>query len=67
MGDTKFRRTGQRTAKGPYRSDERLRKRQEAQERLARWHDCGPETKLASLRGRRGESKRQVAKLEKLL
>lgn len=64
MGDTKFRKTGHRTAQGPYRADERLRRQVEATERSDAWISLSTAEKLRSLRSRRGESKRQITRLE---
>ena len=63
MGDTKFRQTHRRTARGPYRSDEQARKRAEAEARNAAWAGLSTKDKLLSLRERRGSSKKQLTKL----
>lgn len=66
MGDTNFRRTGRRTAKGPFRAEEKARKRAEGEERNARWRALSFKEKIASLVDRgRGNSTRQMTKLAK--
>ena len=67
MGDTKFRQTGRRTASGPYRSDEKRRRVEEALERQQYWDGLSPKAKLEDLHRRAGLSKAQVKKLEALL
>ena len=63
MGDSKFRSTGRRTARGPYREEERNRKQEEGDIRNHEWRMLSPSAQLASLDVRRGNSKRQRAKL----
>ena len=63
MGDSKFRSTGRRTTQGPYRNDERARKREEGDIRNEVWRELSPTEQLRSLKLRRGDSKRQCAKL----
>ena len=63
MGDTKFRQTNRRTALGPYRRDLREIRRKEGDERNLAWAALTDTDKIASLRRRRGESKRQMTKL----
>ena len=41
------------------------RRKREHEERLAAWRQLSTKEQIASLKGRRGESKRQLAKLEK--
>jgi hypothetical protein len=63
MGDTNFRRTGRRTRKGPFSYERRDERRTEGEARNAAWLALSREAKIASLRGRRGESKRQLSRL----
>ena len=63
MGDTKFRQTGRRTAQGPYMSDLRAARRTEGEARNTAWASLSTSAKIASLKARRGESKRQMTKL----
>ena len=63
MGDTKFRQSGRRTASGPFRADDLKRKREEGDSRNTIWRAMTRADQLESLRRRRGNSKRQVAKL----
>lgn len=64
MGDTKFRRTRQRTAKGPFRADELIRRTAEGEVRNLAWASLPTADKITSLKARRGQSKRQLNKLE---
>ena len=64
MGDSKFRSSGHRTAKGPFRSDELTRKREEGSARNEYWAALPIDEKVKSLMSRRGESKRQLEKLQ---
>ena len=63
MGDTRFRQTGRKSAQGPFRRDEKLRRSKEGEERNLVWRALGPRQQLESLSRRRGESRRQTAKL----
>ncbi len=63
MGDTNFRRTSRRTAQGPYRIDEQMRRRAEAQERNTEWAALSDVDKVASLRRRQGASRKQMQRL----
>ena len=63
MGDTQFRKTGRRMAQGPYRTDERIRRRTEGEARNALWQSRTPTEQRASLMRRPGKSRRQIAKL----
>jgi hypothetical protein len=64
MGDTKFRQTGRRTAAGPFRADEKQRRRAEGDIRNEVWRAMTTAEKIISLKGRRGESRRQMGMLE---
>lgn len=55
MGDTKFRQTGRRTAKGPYRSDLRREKHVEGLLRNAAWDALSQGEKLLALDRRLGK------------
>lgn len=63
MGDTNFRRTGRRTAKGPFRKDERERRRKEGEERNALWAALSPHEQAKVLTSRPGHCKKQRKKL----
>lgn len=63
MGDTKFRQTGRRTARGPFRSEARDLRRKEGEERNAAWRSLSVIDQARSLQARRGSSKRQRAAL----
>lgn len=63
MGDTKFRATGRRTRQGPYRADERARRRQEGEERNAVWQALSPLEQLKELDRRGVKATRQRHKL----
>ena len=65
MGDSKFRSSGHRTAKGPFRSDELTRRRAEGSARNEYWSALPVDEKIKSLLGRRGGSKRQLEKLHR--
>lgn len=66
MGDTKFRQTGRRTAQGPFRLDEKIRKREEGEARNSCWASMSPQQQYDSLCKRRGGSMRQLKLLGKV-
>jgi len=51
---------------GPFRREAQDDRRAEGIERNAVWAALGTAAKIASLKGRRGQSKRQLTKLEKV-
>ena len=59
MGDTTFRQTGRRSARGPYRLDEQIRKQREGAARNAAWAALSILEKLHRLNSRRGNSTKQ--------
>ena len=63
MGDTKFRQSRRKTALGPLRHEVKETRRKEGIERNTAWQALSTDAKIASLRGRRGNSKRQLGKL----
>lgn len=66
MGDTKFRQTGRRTARGPYRRDAKEVRIEEGQERNKRWAALSTAQKIAELDRRLGSglgARRQRRKL----
>lgn len=65
MGDAKFRQTGRRTRKGPYRTETQERKRLEGEVRNEAWRELTKGQKIVSLTSRRGSSTKQLKKLER--
>lgn len=63
VGDTKFRSTGRRTRQGPFKADERARRRQEGEERNAYWQSLSPSEQLQELNRRGVMATRQRHKL----
>ena len=55
MGDTKFRQTGRKTARGPYKADLRRERAEEGAVRNAAWAALSVAEKLASLDRRLGK------------
>lgn len=67
VGDTKFRQTGRRTRKGPYKADMRDIRRREGEERNEVWRKLTSAEKLRALDERLGTgvgAKRQRAVLQ---
>ena len=63
MGDTKFRQTGRKTAKGPFRHEIRDIRRKESEERSLLWASLSTKEKLAQLDQRPGASAKQRKRL----